>query len=182
MKVRKALVGGVSAAALALGGLALGAAPAQAAVVQNAGCVDGGGIEYDASIKWNYRYEATGDVIRASVSDLVITRSDAEVKADDSAFDVGIKVYNGSPSGSTLIQNRFFDAYDPAVGGAGTPAPAGTHYAKFNPANPISNGDRVGVADSYSYVVVTIGTDSDGFGDCKITFKQPDGLPFNPSA
>lgn len=171
MKVRKALVGGVSAAALALGGLALGAAPAQAAtnVVQNGSCVDGGGVLYSASIKWNYRYVGTGDVVRASVSDLEIRRSDTEVRADDSGFDVGIKVYNGSPSGSTLIQNKFFDAYDPAAG-------PGYHYAKFNPANPVSNGDRVGVNDSYSFVVVKVGTDSDGFGDCTITFKQPDGL------
>ena len=176
MIIRRALAGlaglGLTAA------LSLAALPAQA-VTQAAACNDGGGIRYDASVDWNYRYEATGDVIRASVSNLRIERLDSEIRADDAGFDVRIRVY----STNTKIQDKFFDGYDPAAT-ADAQLTAGVqpaHFAVFNPANPVSNGDRVGIADGYSKVVLTIGTDSDGLGDCSITFRQPDGLPFNPA-
>lgn len=171
------LLTGLSATALTLAGLAL-ATPAQAVVTQSGGCNDGGGVHYSASVDWNYRYESTSG-IRASVSNLRIERLDSEIRADDAGFDVRIKVY----STNTLIQNKFFDGYDPAptADAVLTAGVQPAHYAVFNPANPISNGDVPDVNDTYSKVVLTIGTDADGLGDCTIIFRQPAGLPLNPS-
>lgn len=165
--MRKLLTATATAALTAAG--ALIALPAQAVVTQSGGCNDGGGIHYSATVDWNYRYESTSGV-RASVSNLDIRRLDSEIRADDAGFDIRLRVY----STNTLIQNKVFDGYDPTAG-------PGYHYVKLNPANPRSNGDVPDVADTYSKVVLTIGTDADGLGDCTITFRQPAGLPLNPS-
>lgn len=175
-KIRKGLA--ALTAVAGLGVSALIATPANA-VTSSGGCNDGGGIRYTASVDWNYRYESTNDVIRASVSNLDIRRADTEIRADDAGFDVRIKVY----STNTLIQHKFFDGYDSAANDNDTVTTADDfHQAVFNPANPVSNGDDPASAtDTYSKVVLTIGTDSDGLGDCSITFRQPAGLPFNPA-
>lgn len=165
--MRKLLTATATAALTAAG--ALIALPAQAVVTQSGGCNDGGGIHYSATVDWNYRYESTSG-IRASVSNLDIRRADSEIRADDAGFDIRLRVY----STNTLIQNKVFDGYDPTDQGA-------YHNVVLNPANPRSNGDVPDVADTYSKVVLTIGTDADGLGDCTIVFRQPAGLPLNPS-
>ena len=153
-------------------GLALTALPAQA-VTQAGACNDGGGIRYTASVDWNYRYEVRQRCDPGQRVQPRIRRADSEIRADDAGFDVALRVY----STNTLIQNKFFDGYDPAASGHSY-----HHGHCLNPANPRSNGDDpAGIADSYSKVVLTIGTDSDGQGNCTITFRQPDGLPFNPA-
>ena len=159
-------------------GLGLAALPAQA-VTTSGGCNDGGGIRYTASVDWNYRYESVNEVIRASVSNLDIRRADSEIRADDAGFDITLRVY----STNTLIQKKIFDGYDPTLNTNGTATTADDfHQVILNPANPRSNGDDPADAgDSYSKVVLTIGTDADGEGNCTITFRQPAGLPFNPA-
>lgn len=137
---------------------------AAGAITETVSVKDAGGVQYDLSIKWNYRYNDPAGTLRASVNPLKIHRSDVQVidagEPEDAGLDLHYDVIN--PSG-TIIQHRVFDDINLDDGA--------DNVSSHNPRNPKSDADAAKVR-------VKVGTDGDGLGSSRwVVFYQPAGLP-----
>lgn len=141
------------AALLGLGALACSvavAAPAQAATVRAASCVDGGGVRWDVRVSWGAPY-ASGEVTKVSLPRAAWTTSKPGAVPTDSR----VRTYDG---GGKLLQGlTWTGAFDYGSGAA---------EKARNPVDPVSAPGR-------AKVVLTLGVDGDGFGSCSVTLAQP---------
>lgn len=186
MKVSKILVGGLSAAALTLGGFAATAAPASAApVVNTAGVVtqptaadgsitqtasveDEGGVLHTFTVKWVKKYKDPVGKERVSVPSLVDKRTDADtIEAGESA-DAGEDIHFDVSSHGTVFwtQHKFLNGVDLDD--------ATDDQVTLNPRNPISDAND-------TYIRVRAGVDGDGADMSRfVYFVQPDGVGVKP--
>ena len=143
------------AALAALGVLAAGAvlstAPAEAAVVRQASCTDGGGVRWDVAVTWGAPYAAAGGVTKVALDKAAWTTTEAGPVPTDSR----VRTYDGA--GKRLQDLTWSGAFD-YRGGAVSKS--------RNPVNPPS-------APGKAKVVLTLGVDGDGFGSCSVTLTQP---------
>ena len=146
---------------------ALVAGPAQAAdpvaIPQTRSCSDGSGVNYTATISWNYWYRDRNNTRRASVSDLDFGTNE---DTDGAAIDNRLRVYSFHVADGLLhkIQDRI--RYE-----GETDNDAGLVDETLNPKNPTDH-------PGHSQVTLVLGTDGDGLGNCKVTFVEPFGLDF----
>ncbi|GAA1426417.1 hypothetical protein GCM10009616_00860 [Microlunatus lacustris] len=144
----------------ALAGSVAVAAPAQAATVGSASCVDGGGVRWAVRVTWGATY-ASGDVTKVSVPRAAWTTTKPGAVRTDSR----VRTYDGS--GKLLQDLVWTGAFDYRAGAA---------EKARNPVDPPSAPGR-------AKVVLTLGVDGDGFGSCSVTLAQPVGTtPVAPSA
>jgi len=153
----------LAAALVGLGTLAATvvlAAPAEAATVGSASCVDGGGVRWTARVTWGASY-ASGAVTKVSLPRAAWTTTTSGAVRTDSR----VRTYDGS--GKLLQDLTWTGAFDYRSGAV---------EKARNPVDPPS-------APARAKVVVTLGVDGDGFGSCSVTLAQPGGTtPTTPSA
>ncbi|SDR74643.1 Uncharacterized conserved protein YkwD, contains CAP (CSP/antigen 5/PR1) domain [Friedmanniella luteola] len=134
----------------AVGLLALAPAPASAATVQRASCVDGGGVRWDVQVTWGAPY-TSGTTTKVALDRAGWTTSTSGPLPTDSR----VRTYDGDGERlQDLLWSGSFDYQDGAASRA------------RNPVNPPSAPGR-------AKVVVSLGVDGDGFGSCSVTLKQP---------
>ena len=142
-----------STLAVALVAGLLVAVPATAATTQTKSCVDGGGHTWTGKVTWGDEYTSSG--VRKVVADYAGWTTEREVIPTDSA----VRTYDGAGSlVQTLTWTGEFD-YN-----------SGASYRARNPLNPPSAPGR-------TRIVVALGVDGDGYGDCAMTFTQPSAQP-----
>lgn len=145
------LVVAVTTVAAAAAGLVLGAPAARAVTTQTATCVDGGGTRWQVRVVWGAVYLNSAGVTRAAVDSAGWTTG----AVGPLATDARVRTYDGA---GTLLQDlRSSLAPDYR---------SGTVFSSRNPVNPPS-------APGLARVVITLGVDGDGFGDCSVTLTQP---------
>jgi hypothetical protein len=158
-KITRRLLAGAAGVGLTAG-LGLTALPAEAThgpVTITRNCEDAGHVPYTVTVKFNYLYRDPAGVLRVSINPMVVKRPDGTA-AEDAGVDLRLRVY----SGTTKIQDRVWDGLDLDF--------AAPNQATFNPRNPRS-------VPGVSRVLVTVGTDGDGLGNCPVQwFTQPAGL------
>jgi len=165
--MRKIITTLVGAGALVATG-ALTALPAHSVIPteirQSRSCSDGGGVLYQARIQWNYTYIDRAGTRRASVNPLQFGTSE---DTDEAGIDNRIRVYSFHVSDGLLhkIQDRIH--YE----GEDSNTDPLTNDVQANPKNPTDH-------PLHSQVTLVLGTDGDGLGNCKVSFVEPDGLPF----
>jgi len=176
--MKKAL-GFVSAATLSIG-LGLVAIPAQAdpagtitpdgvGFIETVTVEDAGGVAYNVSLDWNYKYVDPAGTTRVSINPLRVHRADAEVIGAGEPEDAGLDIHFDVSSNGTVhwTQHKLLDNVDVDAGQ--------DNVVYFNPRNPVSNADD-------TYVRVKVGTDGDGLGNSRwVTFVQPGGIGFKPA-
>ena len=146
----RTVVSAITTVALSAG-LAMAWSPAAAAVSQLASCVDGGGIRWSSRAIWGSDYRATDGSLRASVDYAGWTTSRAGTVPTDSI----VRTYDGA---GMLVQTLTWTG--------GFDYKSGTAYKIRNPKDPVSAPGR-------AKVTTTLGVDGDGFGNCTVTFTQP---------
>jgi uncharacterized protein YkwD len=137
-------------AALGLAALAPAPASASAATVQQASCVDGGGVRWDVTVTWGATY-ASGAVTNVALDRAAWTTRKTGVVPTDSR----VRTYDGS--GTRLQDLRWSGSFDYR---------SGTASKYRNPVNPPSAPGR-------AKVVLTLGVLGDGFSSCSVTLRQP---------
>ena len=136
----------------ALGLAALPPAPASAASVQQASCVDGGGVRWDVTVTWGATYVSGG------TTKVALDRAAWTTRAGVVPTDSRVRTYDGS--GRRLQDLTWSGSFDYRGGAA-------IRYR--NPVNPPSAPGQV-------KLVLSLGVDGDGFGNCSVTLRQP-GVP-----
>lgn len=152
------ILAGLAAAGLTLGLVTI-SSPAEAAEIQSASCVDGGGVRWSAQANWGDVYEDVEGDSRVSIDYAGWTTNKAGTVLTDSS----VRTYDGA--GVQLQSLDWTGEMD---------YESGSVYKSRNPKNPIS-------APGKAKVTVTLGVDGDGLGDCTVTFTQPGSASAAPS-
>ncbi len=138
-----------SAVALTLIVWGLTAPPASAAVTRTTtgSCVDGGGLTWHTKVIWGATYRTSTGALKRSVDYAGWTSTLGRVPTDSI-----VRTYDGR---GRLVRSLTRTAtVDYRLGSV---------YAARNPVNPVSGGAKI---------VITLGRDADGFGNCSVTHSE----------
>jgi hypothetical protein len=148
MKLRRLVP--VTALAAVLSATSLSAVPAAVTVDQRSSCVDGGGQKWQSGVAWGDEYTDTAGVKRVRVDSASWTTNGRTLGTDAT-----VRIFDGS--GKRVQQLKWTGRADYRDGSS---------WRRENPADPPS-------APGKARVVMRLGLDGDGKGDCQTTFVQP---------
>jgi hypothetical protein len=169
--MNKILTGAIGAAAT-LAATFGPVSPAQAAtnIIQHRQCVDGSGNTWDAFAKWRGTYTDSAGVRRASIDQVYWTTEDL---IEGAGTDSQVRTYSGGTLIQTLTQDGADIDYTNDViaddGSITSGIEAGSEGQLRNPQNPRDLKGR-------SHIVLRLGEDGDGLGDCEVWFYEPNNL------
>ena len=173
--MNKILTGAIGAAATLAATFGL-VSPAQAAtnITQHRQCVDGSGNTWDVYAEWRGVYTDSAGVTRASIDRVYWTSLDID---EGDGTDYQVRTY----SGSTLIQTLSADGAEINYSNdqiAGLDGATTTNYSTLStgPGGQLRNPQNPRHLPGRSHIIVSLGEDGDGLGDCEVWFYEPNNL------